>query len=73
MINLYKNTGIFADEKPVRSTTKRLVEVSPNMVYPMHGSCIDKSIFSKYTEAIIKNDFAYSGIVLGQKLENNIY
>lgn len=72
MINLYRNTGIFAGEKPVRDTTKRLVELSPNMVYPMHGSCIDKSIFSKYAEAIMKNDFAYSGIVLGQKLENTI-
>jgi hypothetical protein len=38
----------------------------------MHGSCIDKSIFSKYTEAIIKNDFAYSGILLGQKTETTI-
>ena len=72
MINLYRNTGIFASEKPVRNTTKRLVELSPNTVYPMHGSCIDKSIFSKYTEAIIKNDFAYSGILLGQKIETTI-
>ena len=38
----------------------------------MHGSCIDKSIFSKYTEAIIKNDFAYPGILLGQKIETTI-
>ena len=58
-------------EKPVRKTTKRLVELSPNMIYPIHGSCSDKSIFSKYTEAIIKKDFAYSEI-LGQKLENTI-
>ena len=72
MINLYRNIGIFAGEKPVRNTTKRLVELSPNMVYPMHGSCIDKSIFSKYTEDIIKNDFAYSGMLLGQKLKNTI-
>ena len=28
---------------------------------PMHGSCIDKSLFSKYAEAIMKNDFVYSG------------
>jgi hypothetical protein len=42
------------------------------MVYPMHGSCIDKSIFSKYAEAIMKNNFAFSGILLGQKLENTI-
>ncbi|HEX6647386.1 MAG TPA: hypothetical protein VF047_09425 [Nitrososphaeraceae archaeon] len=46
--------------------------MSPNMVYPMHGSCIDKSLFSRYTEAIMKNDFAYSGILLGQKLETTI-
>ena len=72
MINLYRNTGIFAGEKPVRNTTKRLVELSPNMVYPMHGSCIDNSLFSKYTEAIMKNDFAYSGILLGQRLETSI-
>ena len=72
MINLYRGAGIFASEKPVRDTTKRLEELSPNMVYPMHGSCIDKSLFPKYTEAIMKNDFAYYGILLGQKLETNI-
>ena len=72
MINLYRDTGIFASEKPVRNTTKRLENLSPNMVYPMHGSCIDKSLFSKYTEAIMKDNFAYSGVLLGQKLENTI-
>jgi hypothetical protein len=46
--------------------------LSPNMVYPMHGSCIDNSLFSKYTEDIMKNDFAYSGILLGQKLDTTI-
>ena len=72
MINLYRGAGIFASEKPVRDTTKRLENLSPNMIYPMHGSCIDKSLFSKYTEAIMKYDFAYLGILLGQKLENTI-
>lgn len=72
MINLYKGAGIFASEKPVRDTTKRLAVLLPNMVYPMHGSCIDNSLFSKYTESIMKNDFAYSGILLGQKLETMI-
>ena len=72
MINLYRFAGIFANEKPVRDTTKRLEELLPNMVYPMHGSCIDKSLFSKYTEAVMKNDFGYSGVLLGQKLENTI-
>ena len=69
MINLYRAGGIFASEGPVRKTTKRLVNLSPKMVYPMHGSCIDRSVFSKYTEAIMNNNFAYNGSLLGQKLE----
>ena len=72
MINLYRSAGIFATEKLVRNITKRLENLSPIMVYPMHGSCIDNSLFSKYTEAIMKNDFAYSGILLGQKLDTTI-
>ena len=69
MINLYRGAGIFASEGPVRQTTKRLLNMSPKMVYPMHGSCMDSSIFSKYTDAIMKNNFAYCGTLLGQKLE----
>jgi hypothetical protein len=30
---------------------------------------IENSMFSKYADAIIKDDFAYSGVLLGQKLE----
>jgi flavorubredoxin len=69
MINLYKSTGIFASEEPVRQTTKRLVDLSPKIVFPMHGSCIDNSIFKKYTDAIMNNKFAYSGLLLGQAVE----
>jgi len=69
MIFLYKMIGIFASEVPVRNTVTRLTKLSPSMVYPMHGSCIDKSMFSKYTDALLLNDFAYSGNLLGQKLE----
>ena len=69
MINLYRGAGIFASEEQVRQTTKRLMNMSPKMVYPMHGSCMDSSIFSKYTDAIMKNNFAYCGMLLGQKLE----
>jgi flavorubredoxin len=69
MINLYKGIGIFSSETPVRRTIKRLIDLSPDMVYPMHGSCIEKSMFPKYTEALMKRDFAYSGILLGRTLE----
>jgi hypothetical protein len=70
MIALYRAVGIFASEEPVRRTTRRLIDLSPNMVYPMHGSCIDSSAFPKYTDTIIKNNFAYTGMLLGQKLED---
>ncbi len=69
MIKLYQGGGIFASEGPVRQTTKRLYDLSPKMVFPMHGSCIDGSVFSKYVDSIMNNDFAYSGVLLGQKME----
>ena len=68
MIDFYRAIGIFGSEEPVRQTTRRIVKLEPKMVFPMHGSCLDNSIFSKYTDAIMKNGFAYSGNLLGQKL-----
>ena len=68
MIAAYKEAGIFGSEEPVRRTTKTRVKLSPNMVFPQHGSCIDKSMFSNYVDAIMRNNFAYSGMLLGQKL-----
>jgi hypothetical protein len=70
MISLYRAVGIFASEDPVRTTTKRLSELDPNIIYPMHGSCIDKSLFSKYSDAISNSRFAYSGKLLGQQVES---
>ncbi len=72
MIALYRAVGIFASENPVRETTKRLVGLDPNMVFPMHGSCIDKSLFRKYSDAIMNNDFAYTNKLLGQKIEYDV-
>ncbi|HMG39490.1 MAG TPA: hypothetical protein VK566_09945 [Nitrososphaeraceae archaeon] len=68
MIQLYRATGIFGSEEPVRQTTRRLVKLEPKIVLPMHGSCIDASMFPLYAEAIMKNEFAYSGTILGQKV-----
>ena len=69
MIKLYQGAGIFASEQPVRQTVQRLAKLKPEMVYPMHGSCFDGSLFPKYADALMKNDFAYSGVLLGQKVE----
>ncbi|MGA7043323.1 MAG: hypothetical protein WBY71_06620 [Nitrososphaeraceae archaeon] len=69
MIAGYREVEIFASEVPVKQTIRRLVKLSPSMVYPQHGSCIGSSMFPKYTDAIMKNTFAYSGNLLRQKLE----
>ena len=44
MIAAYREVGIFGSEEPVRQTTKRLMKLSPNMIFPPHGSCIDNSM-----------------------------
>lgn len=69
MIQLYRAIGIFGSEEPVRQTTRRLVKLEPKIIFPMHGSCIDASVFPSYTDAILKNQFAYSGNILGQKVD----
>lgn len=68
MIQLYRTVGIFGSEEPVRETTKRLVKLEPKITFPMHGWCIDATMFSSYTDAILNNEFAYSGNILGQKV-----
>src|SRR5687767_5012652 len=69
MIQLYRAVGIFGSEEPVRQTTRRLVKLEPKIIFPMHGGCIDASMFHSYTDAIMKNQFAYSGNILGQKVQ----
>jgi flavorubredoxin len=69
MLGLYRGAGIFASEKPVRQTATRLEKLSPETVFPMHGSCIEKAMFPKYVRALMDNEFAYEGKLLGQKLE----
>lgn len=68
MIQLYRAVGIFGSEEPVRQSTRRLVKLEPTIVLPIHRSCIDASMFPSYTDARMKNDFAYSGTILGQKV-----
>jgi flavorubredoxin len=68
MISLYRAAGIFASEEPVRKAAKRLEKLNPKMVYPMHGSVIDSSVFPSYIGALMNNEFAYSGMLLGKEV-----
>jgi hypothetical protein len=64
MIDLYTISGIFAGEEPARQTVKRISKLLPDIVFPMHGSCIDNSVLPHYIKAIMNDKFAYSGQVL---------
>jgi flavorubredoxin len=72
MIALYRAVGIFASENPERETSRRLVGFDPNMVFQMHGSCIDRSMFRKYADAIMNNDFACTNMLLSRILEYDV-
>jgi len=69
MLALYRAIGIFSSENPVRQSTRRLVKLDPSTVFLMHGSCFDRSMFRKYADAILKEEFAYNGKLLRQDVE----
>jgi flavorubredoxin len=54
MINLYRGTGIFASEKPVRNTTKR----SGSSISPTSARCLRLSVF-----VILSGSFGYIIII----------
>jgi hypothetical protein len=65
---IHHDENVVAGKKKLIQTTKRLVKLEPKITFPMHGSCIDATMFSSYTVAIMNNEFAYSGNILGQKV-----
>jgi flavorubredoxin len=69
MIQLYNISGIFGSEEPVKKTVQKLVKLGPKMVYPMHGSAFDSSVFPKYVDALMNEKYAYSNKLLGKELE----
>jgi hypothetical protein len=38
------------------------------MIYPMHGSAIDSSVFPRYVSTLTEKEFAYSGMLLGKEI-----
>ena len=72
MINLYKGIGIFGSEEPVRQTTKRLI--SYHRIWYSQCMVLASIIlfFQKCTDAVMNSKFAYTGMLLGQKLETEM-
>jgi hypothetical protein len=49
---------------------RRLEKLERRMIYPMHGSVIDGSVFPRYASALNEYEFAYSGILLGKEISD---
>jgi flavorubredoxin len=66
MLALYRGSGIFAHEAPVRSAVRRIEEIAPAWVHPMHGGSFTREVAPKFYGALQNEPFAYSGMVLGR-------
>lgn len=68
MCALYRQSGIFAHEKPVRDVVDRLERLDPQWIHAMHGGTLTGEIFPRYTAALREQPFAFEGRSLGRQI-----
>ena len=68
MLEVYRDVGIFAHERPVREAVDRLEPLEPEWVHAMHGGTIAGEALHYYVRALREQDFAYRGRLLGREL-----
>jgi len=65
MIKRYRDTGIFAHERPVRAVLPKLERLNSAMIHPMHGSSLESSVHGEFFRVLRTEDFAYRGKLYG--------
>jgi hypothetical protein len=68
MVELYRGSGIFAHEGPVRAVSSRIEQIAPDWVHAMHGATIKGGALPYFTSALRDREFAYSGMLLGREI-----
>jgi flavorubredoxin len=68
MCELYRQTGIFAHEEPVRSVVDRVEAMQPEWVHAMHGGTVARDVFPRFTHALRTQLFAFRGKLFGRTL-----
>ena len=68
MCELYRQTGIFAHEDPIRRVVNRIAALPLNWVHAMHGGTIPGATLPTYAEALHTQQFAFNGRLLGRDL-----
>ena len=66
MCEVYRQVGIFAHERPVRSVVDRLEQMDIDWVHSMHGGTLTRAALPYYTKALREQEFAYRGKLLGR-------
>ena len=68
MLDLYRATGIFAHEFPIRHVVDRIEKSELDWIHPMHGGSFRQTELPKYAQTLRENEFAYRGMLLGREV-----
>jgi flavorubredoxin len=68
MCDLYRASGIFAHERPVREVVDRIEQLKPAWMHAMHGGTLTREVIPRYSDALRKRGFAYNGRLLGRPI-----
>lgn len=69
MCELYRQTGIFAHEDPVRRVVNRIEQLKPQWIHAMHGGTLGAEVFPRYVAALREQPFGYCGTLMGRPLD----
>jgi flavorubredoxin len=68
MLGLYRGSGIFAHEAPVRQVVDRIEKINPAWIHPMHGGSFTSELAPRFYRALRAEQFAFSGTLAGRQL-----
>jgi flavorubredoxin len=69
MLGLYRGSGIFAHENPVRHAINRIERLSPKWFHPMHGGSFSTELAPRFYKVLREEPFAYANVILGRNLD----
>ncbi len=72
MCEVYRMTGIFAHETPVRQTADRLAALDPAWIHAMHGGTLTRASLPYYLAALRQQEFASRGLLLGREIPTGV-
>jgi flavorubredoxin len=69
MCRFYRQSGIFAAERPVHAVLDRIEPLSPTWTHAMHGGSIPGEALPSFTRALREGPFAYQGSLFERSID----